>query len=227
MFFQKVHNTLQNLVPSFRCSVHSYTYFFGGSRILFSISNVVCYCVIPSCQVRLTHSCWTAEAIASFLTQQFVLEHKLAGKKYPSITRRFKEKYGFVLPSARHALRPVEKLKKKYSLLDQRKGNSGRRGNTANNRNLNCVRNCLERAANWEPGKPEPTARKNLLGISKSSFNRITKQHLKLHLYKIAHVQKLQPCQMAPNSTECCELFEKTLKVNPSYLNHFEVDLEK
>ena len=194
---------------------------------MFSISNVVCYCVIPSCQVRLTHSCWTAEAIASFLTQQFVLEHKLAGKKYPSITRRFKEKYGFGLPSARHALRPVEKLKKKYSLLDQRKGNSGRRGNIANNRNLNCVRNCLERAANREPGKPEPTARKNLLGISKSSFNRITKQHLKLHLYKIAHVQKLQPCQMAPNSTECCELFEKTLKVNPSYLNHFEVDLEK
>ena len=46
----------------------------------------------------------------------------MAGKKYPSITRRFKEKYGFGLPSARHALRPVEKLKKKYSLLDQRKG---------------------------------------------------------------------------------------------------------
>ena len=123
--------------------------------------------------------------------KQFVLENKLAGKKYPSITRRFKEKYGFVLPSARHALRLVEKLKKKYSLLDQRKGNSGRRGNIANNRNLNCVRNCLEQAADRDPSKPGPTARRNLLGISKSSFNFITKQHLKLHPYKIAPVQTL------------------------------------
>ena len=45
----------------------------------------------------------------------------MAGKKYPSITQRFKERYGFGLPSARHALRLVEKLKKKYSLLDQKK----------------------------------------------------------------------------------------------------------
>ena len=66
-----------------------------------------------------------------------LLEKMLAGKKYPSITGRFKEKYGFGPPSARHALRLVEKLKKKYSLLDQRKGNSGRRGNIANNRSLN------------------------------------------------------------------------------------------
>ena len=46
--------------------------------------------------------------------------------------------------------------------------------------------------AGSQPGarQPEPTARKNLLGISKSSVNRITKQHLKLHLYKISDVQE-------------------------------------
>ena len=45
----------------------------------------------------------------------------MAGKKYPSITRRFKEKYGFGPLGAWHALRLVEKLKKKYSLLNQKK----------------------------------------------------------------------------------------------------------
>ena len=45
----------------------------------------------------------------------------MAGKKYPSITRRFKEKYGFGPPSAQHALRLVEKPKKKKCLLDQKK----------------------------------------------------------------------------------------------------------
>ena len=52
----------------------------------------------------------------------FVVEHKLAGKTYPSISRRFAEKYGFEATSRMHVFRLVKKLKEKYTLLDVRKG---------------------------------------------------------------------------------------------------------
>ena len=55
----------------------------------------------------------------------FVVEHKLAGRKYPSISRRFQEKYGIEAPTRRHVYNLVKKLKTKYTLLDQRKGKKG------------------------------------------------------------------------------------------------------
>ena len=46
----------------------------------------------------------------------FVVEHKLAGRKYPSISRRFQEKYGIEAPTRRHVYNLVKKLKTKYTL---------------------------------------------------------------------------------------------------------------
>ena len=115
MFFQKVHNTLVSLAPGFRCFIHSYAHFFGSRRhIVFNIK----------CNLLLRHSTMSSQADTQLLDsggyrefsdtqKQFVVENKLAGKKYPSSTRRFEEKYGFGPPSAQHALRLVEKLKKK------------------------------------------------------------------------------------------------------------------
>ena len=111
----------------------------------------------------------------------FVVEHKLAGRKYPSISRRFQEKYGIEAPTRRHVYNLVKKLKTKYTLLDQRKGKKGRPNTVVNARNIDRVRRGLERAAVREPGVQGDTARRNRFGIDKSSFNRITKKHLKLH----------------------------------------------
>jgi len=81
------------------------------------------------------------------------VEHKLAGKTYPSISRRFAEKYGFEAPSRMHVFCLVKKLKEKYTLLDVRKGKKGRSKTATNARNIRRVERCLDRAATREPGK--------------------------------------------------------------------------
>ena len=50
----------------------------------------------------------------------FVVEHKLAGRKYPSISRRFQEKYGIEAPTRRHVYNLVKKLKTKGYQISQR-----------------------------------------------------------------------------------------------------------
>ena len=151
-----------------------------------------------------------------WLSEKICCGEQVGGQE---ITINYQEVQGEVwiwTPKRSACLKTGWEAEEEIQFTGPEKNNSGRLVNVANNWKVNRVRNCLERAADQEPDKPGRTARRNPLGISKSSFKCITKQHL-----------KLQPYQMAPNSTGCCELFKKTLKVNPSYLNHFEVDLEK
>ena len=215
-------------MPSFRCSVHSYTYFFGRSHrpIVFNIK----------CSLLLCHSIVSSQADTQLLDgggdrefsdSTICFGAQVGGQEIPLNYPEVQGKVWIRTPKRSACLKTSWEAEEEIQFTGPEKNNSGRLVNVANNWKVNRVRNCLERAADQEPDKPGRTARRNPLGISKSSFKCITKQHLKLHPYKITRVQKLQPYQIAPNSTGCCELFKKTLKVNPSYLNHFEVDLEK
>ena len=83
----------------------------------------------------------------------FVVEQKLAGKTYPSISRRFADKYGFEASSRMHVFCLVKKLKEKYTPLDVRKGKKVRSKTATNARNIRRVKRCLDQAATREPGK--------------------------------------------------------------------------
>ena len=59
--------------------------------------------------------------------KMFICNQKMAGEKYPKICELFTAKFGKAPPSRSGAWRIVAKLKNKYTVLDMRKGRSGRR----------------------------------------------------------------------------------------------------
>ena len=72
------------------------------------------------------------------------------------------------------------KLKTKYTVMDMRKGRSGRKVRVRTASNIAALGRLLQRAAIRKPSKPGPSAWRHSELISKSSYNRITKIYLKL-----------------------------------------------
>ena len=80
----------------------------------------------------------------------------------------------------------MAKYDREGTSLNLNKGRSGRRRTARNEENVNQLRRLLEAQPR------EVTCRRNHLGMSKSTFNRITKE-IRWHPYKIHVVQKLLP----------------------------------
>ena len=55
----------------------------------------------------------------------FVCQLKLAGNNFPSIKRKFQERFGKLAPSRSGMTAMALKLRAKYTVWDVRKGNSG------------------------------------------------------------------------------------------------------
>ena len=82
-------------------------------------------------------------------------------------------------------------MKNKFTMLDMRKGNSGRKVSVRSPGLIAAVKRSLNRAATRAPGQQGPSARRNGLGIKKSTYNYITKHDLKLKPYKILRLHKV------------------------------------
>ena len=101
--------------------------------------------------------------------------------------QRFREEY----PNTRCPCRAtVYKNVRKYSVSDTscnlNKGRSGHRRTARSAANIEAVRNAIEEA-NEEgiPGGMRITCRRNGLGLSSATFNRITRLDLRFHPYQM------------------------------------------
>ena len=123
--------------------------------------------------------------------KMFICKLKMAGEKYPTISRLFTEKFGKDAPTRRGANKLVAKLQTQFTVQDLRKGRSGRRITVRTPRNIELVRRSLERAAGRKPGQPGPSARRHNEPISKTTYNITTKKDLRLKPYKILRLHKV------------------------------------
>ena len=89
------------------------------------------------------------------------------------------------LPSKSTIERNVLKYQRDETSLYRNKGNSGRKRTVRSEQNIEAVRNQLE-------VDPHVTARRNGLGLSKSTFNRITEPELHFHPYRIQRRHEFQ-----------------------------------
>ena len=128
--------------------------------------------------------------------KMFACNLKLKGKKYPSITRHFNNRFRRGPPTRQGINKMVRNLNTKYTTLDCRKGRSGRPVSVRTVQNIAAVRRSLERAASRKSGQPGPSSRRHNELISKTSYNRITKKDLKLKPYKILCKSSLSSDQL-------------------------------
>ena len=112
--------------------------------------------------------------------KMFICNQKMSGVKYPVIRDLFTEKFGKNPPSRVGVWKMMMKMKNKFTMLDMRKGNSGRKVSVRSPGLIAAVKRSLNRAASRAPGQQGPSARRNGLGIKKSTYNYITKHDLKL-----------------------------------------------
>ena len=87
-------------------------------------------------------------------------------------------------PSNRQIKRLVDKLHNKQSFLDQHKGNSRRLKTIRTPGNIQQVEHSLN-------NDPEQSSRRNNVGMSKSSFNRISQRDLHFHPFRMVVRQEL------------------------------------
>ena len=127
--------------------------------------------------------------------KMFVVDLKLKGIKYTTIKSMFLSKFNKAPPTRQGLYYLTMKLKNKFTVLDQRKGRSGRRVTVRTDRNIAAVQRSLERASHRSPGQPGPSARRHSEQISKSTYNRITRENLKFKPYKILRLHKVTDMQ--------------------------------
>ena len=93
-------------------------------------------------------------------------------------------------PAASTILENVRKYENSGTSLNLNKGNSGRRRTTRTAENIDAVRDLLQE-------NPHMSARRNPIPISRASFNRITRQDIKWHPYRMHVRHELLPADFA------------------------------
>ena len=137
---------------------------------------------------------------SKFTSEQklFCVFSKVRGLFTPQIQQEFLQKWpGQKPPDRRSILRFEKTLNEEKNLFDQRKGKSGRRITVRTQENIQSVQNLLESEKDRRPDQPGSSCRRNMLDISKSSFNRIVKKDLGWKPYKIIRRQKITPANAA------------------------------
>ena len=93
-------------------------------------------------------------------------------------------------PAASTILENVRKYENSGTSLNLNKSNSGRRRTTRTAENIDAVRDLLQE-------NPHMSARRNPIPISRASFNRITRQDIKWHPYRMHVRHELLPADFA------------------------------
>ena len=123
--------------------------------------------------------------------RMFVCQLKLKGDTFPNIRSKFMVRFGKTAPSRSAMKYMADKLRTSYTVWDRRKGNCGPKKTVRTPEVIASVKRSLERAAQRKPGQPGPSVRRNPQSLDKSSFNRITREDLKLKPYKILRLHKV------------------------------------
>jgi hypothetical protein len=79
--------------------------------------------------------------------RMFVCQLKLAGNTFPSIKRKFQERFGQLAPSRSGMKAMAVKLRTKFTVWDVRKGNSGPQNTVRTPQVIASVKRSLERAS--------------------------------------------------------------------------------
>ena len=131
----------------------------------------------------------------------FVVSTYQETKSYQTVQQRFRQRFPDRNPPTKRSIyQNVLKYTRHGTSLNRNKGHSGRRRTARSEENVASVRDVLRERPR------EVSARRNFLGLSASTFNRITRNDLRWHPYKIKVVQKLKP-QDFPRRIAFCNWF--------------------
>lgn len=105
-----------------------------------------------------------------------------------AVIAAFRERFPERNPPTKRTIQTnVSKYAREGTSLNLNKNRSGRRRTVRTAENVERVRTMLDERPN------EVSCRRNHVGMSKTTFNRVTRENLKWHPYKIHLVQQLQP----------------------------------
>ena len=117
----------------------------------------------------------------------FIVTHYYETGSVDEVKRSFEEQYpAEKLPSRSTVWRNVHKYKTHGTSLNRNKGNSGRKISVRTDEQIEEIRELLIVS-------PKVVSRRNGVGISKTTFNKITKYDLKFHPYRIHRRHGLRP----------------------------------
>lgn len=125
-------------------------------------------------------------AMPQYTPQQrafLVREYDRNNRNVARVLERFREQYPHVrCPSRVTVYKNVRKYTVNGTSCNLNKGRSGRRRTERCPENIQAVREALE---NQEDGAPRISARRNGLGLTSATFNRITRLDLRFHPYQM------------------------------------------
>ena len=127
----------------------------------------------------------------------FIVTHYYETRSVDEVRRRFEEQYPAEnLPSRSTVWRNVHKYKTHGTSLNRNKGNSGRKISVRTDEQIEEIRELLI-------VNPKVVARRDGVGISKTTFNKITKYDLKFHPYRIHLRHGWRPNDFPPRERFC------------------------
>ena len=126
----------------------------------------------------------------------FIVNCYTRTRSYKEVKERFEETFGRASPSKSTIHDTVRKFKEKGTLLNLNKCNSGRLKTVRNEANIATVRRIVE-------DNPNVSCRRNLSGLSKSSFSRIVLKDLQFHPYKMCVQQMLLDADLQRRRAFC------------------------
>ena len=141
------------------------------------------------------------------LQRAFIVSEYHRNNNLNRVLQIFREEY----PNTRcPCCATVYKNVRKYSVSGLNKGRSGHRRTARSAANIEAVRNAIEEA-NEEgiPGGMRITCRRNGLGLSSATFNRITRLDLRFHPYQMIKRHQLFPGDYPRRAQFCQWLLEQ------------------
>ena len=154
--------------------------------------------------------------MAQLTTDQrvFIVRMRMNNFSIVQIQQAFRQQFHRQPPSKTTIRLNYSKYLRWGTSLNRNKGNSGRRRTARNLQNVNAVQNILIRA-------PKTTSRRNGLGMTKSTFNRISKTELRFHPYRIHRRQELKNGDYARRMNFCRWFLQQS--IDPAFLSRFTI----
>ena len=126
----------------------------------------------------------------------FVVKKYHEIRSYRAVQEQFRQAFPGRNPSTKSTIQSnVRKYDDEGTSLNLNKGRSGRRRPARTDQNIQRVQDLL--------GQQQVSCRKNTLGLSKLTFNRIVKSDFLCHPYKIHEVRKLEAADYGRRVTFC------------------------
>ena len=140
--------------------------------------------------------------------RKLVVEMKIRGAHWMDVTNEFRTKFNKTISKA-----GVFKIMARWTNHSMLHDFPKQRNKTVRTpENIEAVNQCLKRERDLEPGMLRSSCRRNDFTFSAASFNRICKQDLKLHPYKLVKRQALGPTDCTRRLSMCRFLQEQPVK---------------